>query len=1169
MTTCTLKLAGWEPEPSFAAIIQIYSLIMPNQPPTSAALNCPDPASELDAALLYQVLNQVEAAVYVKDQQHRWLFANRACCQLLGRSPADVIGQLEADVLPSAIAAQLRNEDDAVFQGQTPQLSFLALGSRSGGCCPLRRRVELATNGQHLICCLDETANDLLNSQAEASSPWEVPQLHTLLANVPAMIYQLCKKTDGQIQFAFVSPGAFEAFGMPAETIQGDPAIILTNIHPLDRPSFEEALAASARTLTPWRWEGRYYKPNGEQRWLQTAARPTALPDGTLVWDGLLMDITNRKQVEAASIEQAVMEQALADNEARFRTITATIPGALFQLRVKSGVWSIDYMSDRIQTLTGVSPAAMMADAERFLERVHPLDRANLLMTVDHAISQMSPWKFEGRLITPEGQTRWWRGDAMPLAHPQSGVVFCGVMLDITERKTIEVAYQENERRLRMALNVSGMGVWTWDLASDQLTWTTEPGTLFGTIALSFCDTFDAYLQSVHPSDRPLLQKATNQSLEQGQDYRLEYRLLLGDGSIRWVGERGGLWRDTDGIVLGLMGTVVDITDRKNAEAALKASEERYRTLLKNVPGAVYRCRADQDWTLLFQSDAIADITGYPVDHPIHHEDWRLIHPNDWDYVNQEISAAIADGRPFELEYRIRHASGGIRWVQDTGQPIPDATGTVQTIDGVLTDITRRKESEARFRELAQREALINRISTQIRESLELQPILQTTVQAVRQQLATDRVVVYRFSDQWTGEVVVEDVADPWVSTLGEMGTDNCFPSGYAAYYESGRVRAIDDIYTAGLDECHVQYLEKLQVRANLIVPILLHKQLWGLLIAHECRDKRYWTGGEIELLIALAGQAGVAIGQADLYQQATTNATRAQQQAQDLECALEELQNTQAQLVQTEKMSSLGQLVAGVAHEINNPVSFIDGNINHAWGYAQDLLELVNAYQRSYPDPLPDLARLMRQIDLAFLAEDFPKLLESMRVGAERIKSIVTSLRTFSRMDEAEIKAVNIHDGLDSTVMILQHRLKANGDRPAIQLQRHYGALPLVECFAGQLNQVFMNLISNAIDALEEQMSLGRQNHPPLIDITTQVYDATSIKITIADNGPGIPDAARKRIFEPFYTTKPIGKGTGIGLSISYQIVTERHQGTLTCETRPGEGTAFHIMIPQTQGTT
>lgn len=1135
------------------------------------------PRADLPPELLYQALEALPTAIYIKDRAQTVLFVNKACRNLLGQPP-EKLCQVNEDVLISeAVANQVQQLDEPVWQGQKAIATpiNLVIQHPSEACCSVTRRPQLTADGQALICYLEAlppAIGPVLDKTLNV--PWQMPQLQSLLANVPAVIYQLSRRPEGDIQFAFVSPGAYEIFGIASSAILINAEQVLKLIHPLDRASFDASLANSAETLAAWRWEGRYYKPNGQVGWLQTVARPQVLPEGWVVWDGLLMDVTNRKQAEAATIEQAVMEQALADNETRFRTITETIPGALMQLRVLEDRYIIDFVSDRIQTLTGLAASTVMADATTFLDRIHPLDCQRFRDTLQAAAAEKRAWQFEGRMITLSGAIHWWRMDAMPV--PQDAVtpdadttLFCGVLLDITDRKKIEEAHRENDRQLRMALKVSGMGVWTWDMATDEMTWTTEPGTLFEASAVSFCDTFDTYLHNVHPSDRPRLQQAVSDAVNSGQDYQIHYRLLLGDGTIRWVEERGAMWHDPDGIVVGLMGTVVDITDRMTANAALKESEERNRTLVNNIPGAVYRCKADDQWTLLFQSDAIADITGYPVDHPIHQEDWRLIHPDDRDRVNQETADAIAQRQPFEIEYRLLHADGTIRWVLETGQPIMDVTGTVQLIDGVLTDITRRKESETRLQELALRQGLINRISTQIRDSLELMPVLQTTAQAVRNQLATDRVVIYRFKPDWTGEVIVEDVASPWRSTLGEIGVDNCFPNGVAELYARGHIRAINDIYHAQLDDCHVKYLENLQVRANLIVPILLKKQLWGLLIAHECRGPRTWTESETELLEALAGQVGIAIGQADLYRQATENAARARSQAADLQATLAELQRTQSQLVQTEKMSSLGQLVAGVAHEINNPVSFIDGNIVHATAYAQDLLKLIQSYQNTYPTPPPELATVIEEVDLDFLARDFPKLLDSMRVGAERIKSIVTSLRTFSRMDEADIKAVNLHSGLDSTIMILQHRLKAHGDRTEILLERDYGNLPLVECYAGKLNQVFMNLISNAIDALEEQMTAASPTSPPKIIITTQAIADNQVQISIADNGPGIPEEKLRRIFEPFYTTKPIGKGTGIGLSISYQIVKERHCGTLECESEPGKGTTFHIKIPTRQGTT
>ncbi|WP_206755102.1 ATP-binding protein, partial [Leptolyngbya sp. FACHB-711] len=488
------------------------------------------------------------------------------------------------------------------------------------------------------------------------------------------------------------------------------------------------------------------------------------------------------------------------------------------------------------------------------------------------------------------------------------------------------------------------------------------------------------------------------------------------------------------------------------------------------------------------------------------------------------------------------------------------------------------ERSNTELERLVERQTMFVQIVAKIRDSLDIETIFRTTTEAVQHLLNTDRVVIYRFEADWSGEFVAESVAKGWdallekqldnsasrdnisdctVKKLGCRSVDTYLQDTQGGHYGQGSTqRVVKDVYEAGFSPCYLEVLEFYQARAYVIVPIVQSEKLWGLLAAYQNSGPRNWEDLDIALMQQIGLQLGVALQQAEYL-------SEIRNQSKQLANTLEELKQTQTQLIQSEKMSSLGQLVAGIAHEVNNPINFIYGNLAPLQEYTQTLLELLQSYQHHYPDPMPALREQLQESDLSYIQADVPKLCASMRIGVDRIRSIVLSLRNFSRLDESEVKLVDLQEGLESTLLILQHRLKPATSGTAIRLEKHYGKLPPIECYAGQLNQVFMNLISNAIDEL--QAAAIERDASSVITISTSCIDQDWVAVSIKDNGRGIPERAEAKLFDPFFTTKPVGQGTGLGLSISYQIV-KKHQGHLLCQSQPGKGTEFVVKLPVRQ---
>jgi len=563
----------------------------------------------------------------------------------------------------------------------------------------------------------------------------------------------------------------------------------------------------------------------------------------------------------------------------------------------------------------------------------------------------------------------------------------------------------------------------------------------------------------------------------------------------------------------------------------------------------------------IWWSQQFRHLLGYEdeTDFPNQLNSWiKTLHPEDRERVLTDLQSHLVDASgdtPFDLEYRMLTKSGETRWFRAESKTLRREREQTRRTVGLLRDITERKVAEV---ELRRQQSILKAVLDNIPHRIWLQDrqakylaANEPFCQALRRSPAE---VVGSYDHNLIPEAKLQHFRqeDQAILTSGQPLTlEEQFvtPDGSIRWYSTTKTPIRDDadqvigIVGISMDITLRKQSESSIQQANERLEQRVHQRTAALqnLVAkleQEVSDRQ-----AVEAALRLSG-------------------TELQRQALDLEQALHKLQNTQAKLVQSEKMSGLGQLVAGVAHEINNPINFVYGNLQHASNYTRDLLELLNLYQKYFPEPGRDIEAMARQMDLPFVMEDLPKLVLSMRLGAERIRKIVTSLRNFSRIDEAEFKAVNLHEGIDSTLLILQNRIKARPHFPGATVIEDYSDLPLVECYASQINQVFMNILSNAIDALEDAFEQN-PSLVPQIHIQTQVLDAQWVKVSFIDNGSGIPDTLLPRIFDPFFTTKPVGKGTGLGMSISYQIVTETHGGSLTCKSHPGQGTTFSIKIP------
>jgi len=882
--------------------------------------------------------------------------------------------------------------------------------------------------------------------------------------------------------------------------------------------------------------------PSGEIEFISTIAR----------------DITESKQAEAA----------LAQSEAKWRSL---IQNSSDLITILSGSGKILYTSPAIERILGYSPSDLI-DSE-ILQYIANEDKEAIAVAWEEFLAAAHGVTLPPVVCRFRCQNQTWRLLESCGTNLLADPAVAGIVInsrDLTDRFKVQEALRQSEVRFRAIFENAALGIALSDPSGVLLASNPAMQALIGYNETELRQV--KFTAITHPDDQGagvnLYQQLISGSIN---SYQLEKRYFHKNGRLVWGRLTVSLVRDKAGSPLFSVAMVEDITAAKETESELL----RISKAVENASDAISIADSLVS-SLTYLNPAFCQMFGYTLEQLNGAGGSTVLFCNPT-LVNQVYRIA-ARGEGWQGEVEMLSRRGVIKQIALRADAIKDVTGEVVGVIAIHTDITEQKQAEAALRRSYHRAELLKQITTEIRSSLDLQHIFETTVTQLGQALQVNRCVIYLYqaATQPTLPLVAEYLEPGYAS----VRYCEVLMTGYPCLQQvlaCDQAIASTDIYAESLLDATAKLYRAMDLKSLLIIRTSYQGEPNGLIALQQCDTYRHWDSTEIELLEAVAAQVGIALAQASLLEKETTTAAQLAQQnvalqlskarantkATELEQALRELQRTQAQLVQTEKMSSLGQLVAGVAHEINNPVGLITGNISYACEYIQDLLSIVNLYQQYYPQPLPPIQERLNAIDLDFLIKDLLKLLNSMKVGADRVNQIVLSLRNFARNEE-KMAAVDLHEGIDNTLMILQSRLKANGKNPEIKVIKEYAALPLVECYAGPLNQVFMNLISNAIDALES-CGVGDKGRTaePTITICTEAKGDSQVIIRIIDNGMGMSEEVQKRLFNPFFTTKPIGKGTGLGLSISYQIVVEKHGGELQCFSAPGQGTQFIIDIP------